>query len=262
MTLKSTVLEGLVPHFPAGKGVPKILHQIYFSENALPEKLKNNMLRLKIMNRDWEHRLYEMDHMIDFILTHYGKKMLSYFSRINPKYGAVKADLFRYLLMYECGGVYLDIKSTLIVPLNVTIKSDDHYLLSHWRNKQGETFHRWGMHDEVRFTGAGEFQQWHIIAEPGHPFLRAVIERVISNIDQYKSSADGVGFHGVMRLASGIPYTLAIWPLLKQFSHRLVDSQFELGLVYSIYEKTWLSHNELFGDADYRYQVEPIIMGQ
>ncbi|MDY7573701.1 glycosyltransferase family 32 protein [Actimicrobium sp. CCI2.3] len=262
MVSKDAASYNWVLLLPAGKVIPKIIHQIYFSKNAMPENLKNNTARLQIMNPEWEHRLYDMDRMVDFILMHYGERMLSYFLRISPKYGAVKADLFRYLMMYQCGGVYLDIKSTLSVPLNDIVKSDDHYLLSHWRNKQGEKFHDWGMHGEISFTGAGEFQQWHIIAEPGHPFLRAVIERVISNIDQYKSSTNGVGFHGVMRLASGIPYTLAIWPLLEKFPYRLVDSQFELGLVYSIFEKTWQSHNELFGDADYRYQIEPIIIGQ
>ncbi len=262
MVSKAVASIDWIPIFPAGNVIPKILHQIYFSDNAMPENLANNIASLQIMNPEWDYRLYDMDRIIDFIIAHYGKRMLSYFLRINPKYGAVKADLFRYLLMYQCGGVYLDIKSTLSQPLNAIIKSDDHYLISHWRNKEGETFHRWGMHDEVDFTGAGELQQWHIIAQPGHPFLKAVIERIVSNIDQYKSDPNGVGFYGVMRLTSGIPYTLAIWPLLEQYPHRFVDSQFELGLVYSICDNMWLSHNELFGEADYRYQVEPIITGQ
>lgn len=249
-----------VPVFVTEKRIPKILHQVFSSTDPLPEELVNNVRTLKNLNSSWMHRLYNQDRIVNFIVEEYGFEMLRYYSCINLKYGAARADFFRYLLMYRCGGVYLDIKSSLGKPLDAIIKDGDQYLLSYWRNQAGESFPGWGMHEEVQCTGRGEFQQWHIVAVAGHPFLRAVIQRVMSNIDTYETATAGVGFHGVFRLTGGIAYTLAILPLLAACPHRLVDSQFELGFVYSICEKSWHAHQTLFGATDYRYQTAPIIL--
>jgi mannosyltransferase OCH1-like enzyme len=262
MTVITGTSSPMITTVPAGNSVPRLLHQIYFSDVDLPEHIQKNIAHLKKLNPGWDHQLYDLDRMEAFILANYGESMLGYFKRINPKYGAVRADFFRYLLMYQCGGVYLDIKSSLYVPLDAVIKKDDRYLISYWHNKPGETFPTWGMHDEVSITGSGEFQQWHIVAAPGHPFLKSVIERVLTNMDNYRSDVDGVGFHGVFRLAGGIPYTLSILPLLQKCRHRFVDSQFELGFIYSICGERNRSHAEIFGSADYRYQVESIIPGK
>ena len=47
----------------------------------------------------------------NYIRREYGESILSCYLRIDPVYGAARADLFRYLLLYRTGGVYLDIKS-------------------------------------------------------------------------------------------------------------------------------------------------------
>ena len=96
-----------------------------------------------------------------------------------------KADLFRYLLIYAAGGVYLDLKSSIRDSLTRTLQPSDRYLLSHWRNRSGEEFEGWGLWDELRDFENGEFQQWHIVAVRGHPFLRAVLEKVLSNLALY-----------------------------------------------------------------------------
>ena len=36
-----------------------------------------------------------------------GSEIYGFYQRINPIYGAARADFFRYLLMYAQGGIYL-----------------------------------------------------------------------------------------------------------------------------------------------------------
>ena len=36
---------------------------------------------------------------------------MQFYERINPNYGAAKADIFRVLVLHKYGGVYFDIKS-------------------------------------------------------------------------------------------------------------------------------------------------------
>ena len=106
--------------------------------------------------------------------------------------------MFRYLLLYKVGGVYLDIKSTATRPLDAVLLPQDQFLLSEWNN-DNDGYDVWGKHYELRGFGGREFQQWYIAASPGHPFLRSVIDNVLANIDTYIPGLHGTGKPGVLR---------------------------------------------------------------
>jgi hypothetical protein len=249
-----------LPVFPAGAAIPRIIHQTHAdARESLPFILEENVRRIKELNPGWEHRLYDDEDITEFIESTYGSRVLDYYQRLNVKYGAARADLFRYLLLYRHGGVYLDIKASLEKPLDNVLLPDDVYLLSRWRNRKGEEFEGWGIHNRLRHFGRQEFQQWHIIAAPGHAFLRAVIERVLHNIDSYSPAFDDTGRNGVLGLTGPIAYTLAITPLLNQYRHRLVGSHDELGLVYSVFSSAvWEAHKSVF-KYHYTDLTEPVV---
>jgi len=232
-----------LPAVPPGVRIPKIIHQTFRSHD-LPEELRANVAAMEAMNPGWEHRLYDDADIEAFIRQSYGKEILAYYNRIDPRYGAARADLFRYLLLYRLGGVYLDIKSTTVRPLDETLRPDDVYLLSHWRNHADGPRAGWGMHGELEATGRGEYQQWHVICAPGHPFLKAVIEQVLQNIDAYRPWRQKLGQHAVLQVTGPIAYTKAIQPIRHLHPHRLVQDDSEIGVEYSIYPG--VTHNRLF----------------
>jgi hypothetical protein len=249
----------LIPVFTEGAAIPKVIYQVYATRN-LPLIIEENVLTIRALNPHWEYRLFDDAEMIDFIRTTYGEAVLGYYCRINNKYGAARADFFRYLLMYKHGGVYLDVKSSLEIPLDEVLRTDDVYLLSRWPNSKGQRFEGWGTHRQLKSIGGQEFQQWHIIAAPGHPFLRAVIERMLDNIDDYNPLFHNTGKDGVLRLTGPITYTLSITPLLSQHRHRLVNSQDELGLKYSVFgSSTALAHKSIF-KFHYTELTEPVVI--
>jgi hypothetical protein len=250
----------ILPVFPAEAAIPKIIHQTYpDAHQKLPLVLEENVQTITSLNPGWEHRLYDDADIAEFISSTYGGRVLDYYNRLNQKYGAARADLFRYLLMYKQGGVYLDIKASIEKPLDSVVLIDDVYLLSRWRNAKGEQFEGWGIHNRLKRIGRQEFQQWHIIAAPGHPFLRAVIERVLTNIDNYSPAWHQTGRAGVLRLTGPIAYTLAITPLLKQYRHRLVSSHDQLGLVYSVFTSAiYEAHKSVF-KHHYTELTEPVV---
>ncbi len=247
-----------IPSLPRGDGVPRIVHQT-FATLELPGILEENVARLLSLNPDYEYRFYDDAAMVAFIAEHYDTRVLKAFQRINPKYGAARADLFRYLVIYRCGGVYIDIKSSFERPMRETILPDDQYLLSKWQNGSTDQFEGWGLYHDLRAIPGGEFQQCHIIAAPGHPFLKAVIENVLRNIDRYNPVLHGVGFIGVLRVTGPIAYTLAITPLLGAHAHRRVDSQAEMGFIYSVYRDDERAHRALYAHHYSRLR-EPIIL--
>jgi mannosyltransferase OCH1-like enzyme len=228
---------------PLGIGIPKIIHQTFASRD-LPEVFGTNVRAIQEMNPGWKHVLYDDADVEHFIRENYGEQILARHARIDRRYGAARADLFRYLLMYRVGGVYLDIKSTTIRPLDETLRPDDCYIVSHWANRPGEAREGWGLHEELKATGRGEYQQWHVICAPGHPFLKAVIENVLRNIDRYSPWRYGLGRPAVLRVSGPIVYTKAIQPIRHLHPHRLVENEGEVGLEYSVLP--CITHSKLF----------------
>lgn len=239
-----------------GKRIPKIIHQTHYLD-VLPPEINENIEKIKAMNPGWDYRYYNDNDILQFIKDNFGNKILDYFNRINPSYGAARADLFRYLVVYKCGGVYLDIKSSLTAPLDSILTDNDTYLLSYWKNKPGDEFEGFGLHPELN-PEKGEFQQWHVISAPGHPFLKAVIEAVLRNIDTYIPSLHGVGQHGVLRVTGPVAYTLAINRLLSAYPCRIVNTEEDIGLKYSIYKK--FSHMHIAKAGHYTLLKDSVIL--
>jgi inositol phosphorylceramide mannosyltransferase catalytic subunit len=231
--------------------IPRIIHQTVADKKALPSAFAENISTLRDRNPGWQHRLYDDEDIVAFIAEAYDTELLKTYFRINAAYGAARADLFRYLLLYKIGGVYLDIKSTCTRPLDEAIRPDDTYLLSHWKDR------RWGRHPDL--GEQGEFQQWHMEAQPQHPFLQAVIGQVRANIDAYNPSRHGVGRLAVFRMTGPIAYSLAIESVRQLHAHRQVEAE-DLGFQYSIFgiDPAKPGHESLFA-RHYAQQREPLV---
>jgi hypothetical protein len=215
-------------------GIPKLIHQTHKTV-PLPTILADNVANLKALNPTWEHRFYTDLDQQEFIAAEFGTDLLTQYCRIDPKYGAARADLFRYLCLFRLGGVYLDIKSGLKKPLNAVVRNNDMFLLSHWQNAPGAPFERFGLHRVLQHIPQGEYQQWFLVASPRHPFLRAVILKVLENIDKYSLGYFPAGRMGTVSVTGPIAYSLAIFPLVEKYPCRIVDVSSDCGFVYNVY---------------------------
>ena len=229
------------------KYIPKKIFQLVADKNKINPDFQKNIEYIKKINPDWEYYLYDDNEITQYIVENYGLEFLEYYNKINPKYGAARADFFRYLLMYKEGGVYLDLKSATKYPLSNIIMPDDEYILSYWDMPMQILNVNHNM---------GEFQQWHIICRPRHPFLYAVIDRVIKNIDSYNSSV-GVGKLAVLKVTGPIAYTKAILPILDKYNHTIINLNDFAGLIYNNLPK---SHTNLFSATHYIKITEPVIL--
>ena len=227
--------------------IPKKIFQTIADKTKINPKFTENIEYIKRLNPTWEHVLFDDKDIADYIGSNYSPEMLAIYEKINPKYGAARADFFRYLLMYKEGGAYFDIKSAPKIPLDNIILPDDEYILCHWECPC-----------ETKRTGIidGEYQQWHVICRPRHPYLKAVLDRVINNIMTYTLS-DGVGKPGVLAVTGPVAYSKAIVPIRQKYSHRLLNTNEYVGFTYNNIQN---SHINLFQNKHYSKITEPIIL--
>jgi mannosyltransferase OCH1-like enzyme len=220
---------------PDRQKIPRIIHQTHSKPYAeMPREYREQVAVVRGMSPEYEYRFYSGADRERFIRSVYGadSAVLRAYLSLNPEYGPARADLFRYLLMYEHGGVYLDVKSSTTVPLRHVIRESDEYLLSSWcEGECGKS--QW---DSLVHTGVGEYQQWWIACVPRHPFLRAVIDACVDGIAAYRFDSSDTwtfGKLGVLRLTGPIAYTRAIHPILKKHQHRLDTNSFKGAMQYS-----------------------------
>ncbi len=233
--------------------INKIIHQTHDEKN-IPAEFMRSVEKLRKLNPTWEYIYWNAQDRLDFIYTYYGWGILEEYLKINRLYGAARADLFRYLCIYKMGGAYLDIKSSTNNAFDSFVDANDHYLISQWRNKRGEIFDGCGLGPEVSSIDGGEYQQWNIIAENGHPFLEAVINNVLARIGRYREDYYGSGKLSVLRVTGPYVYTMTISNMLDKFSHRFFDS-YQSGLIYSDVD----DYTKLFRNH-YALQNTPLIL--
>jgi mannosyltransferase OCH1-like enzyme len=226
--------------------IPKNIFQTISNKKDINDGIQKNIEYLRAENPEYKYVLFDENDCIDFIKKNYNKDILDTYLLINPNYGPARADLFRYLLMYKYGGIYLDIKSSCNTPLSDIIKDDTKYILAHWSHKGHRS-------SNLLNNFYGEFQQWHIICIPQHPFLKRVIETVIDNIKKYNINKDGVGKDMVLNITGPIAYTKAILPIINQYDHILYKSHKDVNLVYKTFD-----HVKYFGNKHYTKCTEPL----
>lgn len=83
--------------------------------SSLPPLILENMSSLRKHHPDIPHRLFKLEELQSFLSDKFPREVFNAFMALKPY--AFKADLARYCLMYEHGGVYADLSYCLLQPL-------------------------------------------------------------------------------------------------------------------------------------------------
>jgi hypothetical protein len=258
----------IIPAVSMGDRIPRILHQHFLlGDEAIPQPVRSVRDALRAANSSWEYSFWDAPRAEAFIRETYGESVLSRYLSLRPEYYAARSDLLRYLALYVQGGVYLDIKSTCDRPLDQALRPDDKYLLLNFpkmmdgaRSPHVDDFLKYGV-PEISHLPNGEYVQWVIVTVPGHPFLRAVIERVLANIDSYSPLRYGVASGGTLRVTGPIAYSLEIESIRDLHPHSGPMSAADRGFRYSGLEDSLMQHRQVFGRNCYHDLEIPMVDG-
>ena len=116
--------------------VPSYFFQIWINEeNTVPELIRNNFENISRENPDFECKIYDKNGCIQFLENHFDEDVRDAYKKIIP--GAFKADLMRYCILYEKGGIYLDAKMRPINGFKLMEVTDKEYFVRDFNNTGG-----------------------------------------------------------------------------------------------------------------------------
>lgn len=195
----------------------------------------------KALNPYIDFQLWDDDDVELFMKKEFQGEVYNAFSTINPKFGAARADFFRYCVLFKRGGLYMDIKSLMRVSGifgNIILPNDECVLDV---RKELEPFRK-----EWKY---GTYEQWFLAFMPGHPYLKRMIERMTRSIQEkihinVEPGTDPnykVKFE-VMRITGPDALAVAIHDAVIDFGihHREVDY------------KRWVKYSKVSGNPEYK----------
>ena len=145
--------------------VPSIIWQTNFTGRVtLPVYL--NYLFNRLMAPGFRYRFMVTGDRETFIKSNFEPRIYEAYKRI--QIGAAQADLWRLLVLYKYGGVYMDIDAHLVWPLHRLIPS--------------------GQQELYLKIKTGEISNYFIASQPGNKNLLELINNIVENINTNTSS--------------------------------------------------------------------------
>jgi hypothetical protein len=113
------------PGGPAADGhrrIPSIIHQTWKSTSAIPETFRPWIRSCLALNPDWEYWLWSDDDMRRLVSTAYPQYLELYDGYPSQ---SQRVDVFRYFVLYEYGGLYVDLDMECLRPIDGAIDDKD-----------------------------------------------------------------------------------------------------------------------------------------
>lgn len=102
--------------------IPSNIYLTYRNRECIPSKVFKNFYKFA---PKYNIIFYDDNQCLEFIKDNYSSDVVNAYLRLKIK--AHKADLFRYCILYKRGGIYLDIKTELLKPIDSFINNNYFY---------------------------------------------------------------------------------------------------------------------------------------
>jgi len=167
-----------------GDYIPKIVHQTWKIKDKEDDFHRLLLSRHEKMSPSWTFILYDDKDIDTFLEENFSSQVIRAYKSINPRYGASRADFFRYCVLYVYGGVYLDFKSLIRkdldqMKMSVDSEDDDLLIVGHWKSTVWK---------EILEDPKGEIMNWVMMSTPKNPMLKKVIEQMVLNIESFSTA--------------------------------------------------------------------------
>lgn len=148
-----------------GNGVPHYFFQIWINEeNTIPDLIKNNFENIENENPGFKCEMYDKNDCIQFLEDYFEEDVQKAYNKIIP--GAFKADLMRYCILYEKGGIYLDAKMKPINGFKLVDVTNKEYFVR-----------------DFNTTGGGVCNGF-MVCKKGNPKILNAINQIVKNVNE------------------------------------------------------------------------------
>jgi mannosyltransferase OCH1-like enzyme len=185
--------------------IPKHIYQSWYTKDLHPV-IRNNIEKMKKLNPEYLHTIYTDCEIDTFVNEYFPGEIADCYNKLNII--VAKVDFWRYLILYKYGGIYLDIDSSIEIPLKNLISENDEAIITCEKNP-------------------GMFVQWALIFKKEHPILKKTIDIVVENIKSNKYPNDIMKMTGPGAFTEGINF-IHMENFGIKVRHHLIHKKFDM----------------------------------
>jgi hypothetical protein len=146
--------------------IPKQIFQSFkVSYDQLPPAMWNATKSWRELNPNYDYRYFDDDAQRHYVVTHGSSALKKAYHAATS--GAAKCDLWRCLIIYREGGIYADVDTTLLKPLDQILNTTDQGLSGIGLD--------------------GDLHQWFLAYAPQHPLMQKLLHHAVQRRVQRKS---------------------------------------------------------------------------
>ena len=143
--------------------IPLHIYQVWHDKD-MPSSVKESVDMLKKQNPEFEHHLYDEAMCRTYLKNNFPKRVVQAFDKVVPY--ALKADIWRYCILYKKGGVYLDSKYYGVDGFKLITLTDREYFCR-----------------DVKIAQSGIYNAF-MICKPGNKKLLHSIQQFVKNTEE------------------------------------------------------------------------------
>jgi mannosyltransferase OCH1-like enzyme len=190
--------------------VPGVLYQT--SETGLLGRTHYREIQnFRNLNPDINFEFYDRERRDQYMREHWHGHPLAdiYFRSL---FGQVNADIFRYCILWQRGGIYCDIKSRFLVPVSELLEARAQVVIAYEDRYANvappSTAVNW-LQDAHRLA-----LQWALIFAPQHPLLLNVLDSIVHVAPMLEGVAFADPQAAICRFTGPGRFTQALWSWL------------------------------------------------
>ena len=142
--------------------INNFIYQYCYDISTLSEESFKKIQEMMSINKNYEYKLFTGNEIDKYVLNNFSEYIYNTYCKL--KTIEEKVDFWSYLILYNEGGIYLDIKKTINININTIIKPCDDAVISVDKKENC-------------------FTSWCLVFSKKHPILRKTIEFFIDNIN-------------------------------------------------------------------------------
>jgi mannosyltransferase OCH1-like enzyme len=147
--------------------IPKIIHQSY-TLNILP-RLHKATYTWQLMNNNYKYMYWDDDACCEYINKNFDERIQNAYYSLYA--GAYKSDIFRLCVLYEYGGIWADISSKCIYPLDKLLANEINLLI---------------VKDTPSQITNGNIYQAFIAVEPKNEIIKYILDFTVDRVLNFK----------------------------------------------------------------------------
>jgi mannosyltransferase OCH1-like enzyme len=201
---------------PGNYLIPNSVYQTW-ETNRLGRTHLKGLKEFRNLNPDYSFEFFDNEKMISYMKEHYSSHPI-YEIFANARFGPLKADIWRYCILYQRGGIYFDINKSVDLPLREVIRKNDKALISFEMNRVKASVD-WEAPSEIRHLLQYPeliILNWGLAFTPGHAFLLKTIQNIIADYPKWKMNIVPNVKDAILRFSGPLMLTKSIWESLLQ----------------------------------------------